>query len=295
MTDAPPGYRADGHLHSDGSTRPVVRTDFDVDKYVRGARGRIHVSASGPVISGRAARDLAFLWRLEVAALAEMRSLLTSWTGNETRITAFLATWAYERYWLARAARDLLTAAGRPLQANGRRPLSARIRSYGIDRFLPLVSPVVGGVLGEPLAAGHVARMAVQEGALRAGLAAVRARLEGEASDAVGEIIARRTDFVDFFRAETRARVERSTAERASAVVMLSRPWAPLRAVGVADAAEVQALSSIFDTPAALADLEASDLAVGAILPGRPTPALDLVLRARRRRRAAPERNTHGL
>lgn len=295
MSEFPPGYRADGHLHMDESVQPVMLTDFDVDKYVRGARGRIAVPDSGIEMSGRTARDLAFLWRLEVAALGEMRALLLSWTGNETRITAFLATWAYERYWLARAERQLLDAAGWPLSATGERPLSAQVRSTYVERVLPLVSPIVGGVLGEPLTAGHMARMAIQEGALLAGLGAVRARLEGEASDTAGEIARRRTDFVEFFRGEAAARIERSTAERGSAQAMLRRPWAPLRAVGVADAVEVQALGSIFDTPASVADLEASDLAVGALLPGRPTPALDLVQRARRRRRPIPKRSTRGL
>lgn len=291
----PPGYAADGRLHLDETISPVVLTDFDVDKYVRNARGRIAVSESGLEMAGRDARDLAFLWRLEVAALGEMRALLISWTGNETRITAFLGTWAYERYWLARAERDLLTASGWPWEATARRPLAARVRGSYLDKGLPVVSPLVGSVLGESLTAGHMARMAIQEGALLAGLDALRARLEGEASDVVGEIVRRRADFVDYFRGEAAARIERSTAERLYAQLMLARPWAPLRAVGVADALEVQALGSLFDTPSAVADLEASDAVIAELLPGRPTPALDLVRRARRRRRTAPSRSTHGV
>lgn len=295
MSAPPPGYHPDGHLHLDETVGRVLLTDFDVDKYVKNARGRIPVASSGVTLAPRAARDLAFLWRLEVAALGEMRSLLVSWTGNETRITAFLATWAYERYWLARAARDLLAAAGAPWQQPARRPLTARVRSAYVDTLLPLISPVVGAVVREPVTAGHMARMAVQEGALRAGLDALGVRLAGEASDVVGEISRRRGDFVEFFRGETAARVRRSTAERTLARAMLARPWAPLRAVGVADAAEVQALGSIFDTPTAFADLAASDAAVGELLPGRPTPALDLVRRARRRRRPSPTGSAHGL
>lgn len=295
VSHLPPGYGPDGHLHLDDSIHPVVLTDFDVDKYVKNARGRIAVSTSGVTMAPRAARDLAFLWRLEVAALGEMRSLLISWTGNEPRITAFLATWAYERYWLARAERDLLTAAGAPLPAPGPRSLTARMRSAYIDKGLPLSSPLVGSVVGEAVTAGHMARMAIQEGALRAGLDALRARLSGEASDVVGEISRRRGDFVDFFRGEAAARVERSTAERTFALSMLGWPWAPFRAVGVADSAEVQALGSLFEGSTALADLKASDAAVGDLLPGRPTPAFDLARRARRRRRPSLSRSSRGL
>lgn len=283
--DLPPGYDTDGHLHLDSSIARVVVTDFDVAKYGESARGRIPVSASDVEIGGRTARDLAYLWRLEVAALLDMRALLSSWTGSEARITAFMATWAYERYWLARALRDVLEAAGSPLQPASAPPLSARVRDVGLDRLLPLTTPLLGQLLGEPLTAGHMARMAVLEGAQQVALGALELRLEGHARDVVAEVCRRRTDIVAFFRGEAAARIQRSTAERMVAWLYLQPPWAPLRVMGMRDALEVQALGSIFDTPASVTDLEISDAAVGQLLPGRPTPALDLVRRARRRRR----------
>src|SRR5690606_27110390 len=149
----PPGYRPDGHLHLDDSISPVLVTDVDVTKYAENARGRIAV-ADDVAIDGRTARDLAYLWRLETAALHDMRAMLISWTGSEPRVTAFLATWAYERYWLARALRDLLDAADRPLQPPGPRPLSARARDVYLDRLLPLASPLLGQLAGEALTAG---------------------------------------------------------------------------------------------------------------------------------------------
>lgn len=288
----PPGYH-DGHLHLDASIKRVVTTDFDVAKYAADARGRIPVSATGIEIDPRTARDLAYLWRLEVAALDEMRALLVSWTGHEARVTAFLATWAYERYWLARAERDVLTAAGRPLQTEARRSVAARVRAVYLDRVLPLTSPIVGQVVGETLTAGHMTRMAVQEGALRAALEALQVRLRGEAREVVAEVCRRRDAMVEFFREEAVARIERSVAEKTAALASLQWPWSPLRAVGVPDALEVVALGSIFDTPAALAGLQRSDAAIGDHLPGRPTPAVDLVRRALRRRR--PGRNARGL
>lgn len=292
----PPGYRPDGHLHLDDSISPVLVTDVDVTKYAENARGRIAV-ADDVAIDGRTARDLAYLWRLETAALHDMRAMLISWTGSEPRVTAFLATWAYERYWLARALRDLLDAADRPLQPPGPRPLSARARDVYLDRLLPLTSPLLGQLAGEALTAGHMARMAVLEGAQQVALETLRPRLAGEARDVVDEVARRRTDIVAFFRAETAARVARSTAERALAWAYLQPPWRPLRTVGMRDALEVQALGSIFDDPASLVALAASDTAVTATLPGRPTPSVTLVRRARRRRRPLPTRpgSTHGV
>src|SRR5690606_40003738 len=123
--------------------------------------------ADDVAIDGRTARDLAYLWRLETAALHDMRAMLISWTGSEPRVTAFLATWAYERYWLARALRDLLDAADRPLQPPGPRPLSAPARAVDLDRLLPLASPLRGPLAGEALTPGHMALMAVLEVAPR--------------------------------------------------------------------------------------------------------------------------------
>ena len=95
-------------VFSDASRGDVLFTDFDVDAYVHGARGRIVVDAAavGPLDDITAA-DLAFLWRLDSAGLSETRSMLSCWTGNEARVTAFIATWAYERMWLAWALKGV--------------------------------------------------------------------------------------------------------------------------------------------------------------------------------------------
>lgn len=267
------GYR-NGRLHSDAAAPTVLRTDFDVDAYVHAARGRIPVDLGTASPMGAdphddsLRRDLAFVWRLDSAGLSETRAVLTTWTSNEARITAFIATWAYERFWFARAARDLLTADGDVPRAP-RRGLRGRLRGLYVERILPVVAPIWTTIVGEPVVAGHMARLAVQESALQAAYRALLPRLSGEAHRVVSEIVHRRDTVVEFFRTEAAARISRSRAEAAAARVHLGTGWAPLRIVGVPDTDERRALSSIFRTAAARADLAEAIAAVQDLLPPR--------------------------
>lgn len=294
----PPGYR-DGRLHYDATMAPVLHTDFDVAAYTRGARGRIAVPAQAGGTDARTRADLAYLWRLERVALQEMRAVLMSWTANETRITAFLATWAYERHFLAVALQDLLTALGHPPAPRPARTLRTRIQNRYSEHLLPLISPMIGAGIGEPLTAGHMARMAIHEGALLAASQTLLPRLHGVAAQVVREVARRREDMVDFFRSEARARITRSAAERLAAQIYLLPPWRPLRLVGIADAEETRALASILGTHAGRDALLTSDATIGALLPGNPHPSVDTVAGALRRRRrptsVSSPGGTHGV
>lgn len=226
----------------------ILYTPFDVNAYVHDARGRIVVDRDGvlgapfdPITTA----DLAFLWRLDSAGLSETRAMLASWTGNEARITAFIATWAYERMWLGWAVRDLLDAVGAGTQPRDRHRLSARVRDLWVERLMPLVVPGVSAAVGEATSAGHMIRMALQEASLQAAYAEVLVRLDGEARRVIEEIVARRTAFVDFYRREASARIARSRREALSAKLAVVG-WQPLRIVGVPDPDEARALGNIF-------------------------------------------------
>lgn len=292
----PPGYTA-GRLHSDAQRPTVLCTSFDVKAYTQRARGHIEVPTEGVAVDTVAARDLAFLWRLESAAISETRAVLASWTANEARITAFIATWAVERHWMARALRDLLEASGTGLRPRGPRTLVSTARGLWVERALPIVAPLVGGVVKETVTAGHMARLAVQEGALQTAARALLPRLSGPAAEVVAEVARRRDDILAFYRAEALARATRSRAEAVSARIQLGGVWAPLRVVGVPDPDERAALSSIFARTDARRELAASDAAVTHALSGRPLPSVTQVARARAARSAtaAPPRTARGL
>ncbi|MFT3877463.1 MAG: hypothetical protein QM708_13725 [Propioniciclava sp.] len=268
----PDGY-VDGRLFSVAGETITLLTDFDVDAYTRAARGRIRVNPAEVDLSGMDVRDdLAFLWRLDSAALSEARAFLATWTGNEARITAFVATWAYERLWLGHAVRDLLTADGSPLPEPLRRAsVRARVRGFYVERGLPFIAPVWTSIVGEAVTVGHMARLAIQERAFQAAYAALLPRLGGEARRVVEEIIGRRDEMIRFFTLEATARITRSPQEARMAKLFLQPSWQPLRIVGVPDPDEARALASVFRTTQDRARLLAADRPIRDLLAIRPT------------------------
>lgn len=65
------------------------------------------------------------LQRIERSTMARLRRMLVSPTHTQARITAFLTTWAYERYWiddlLTRLLRSSDHAGGRTAERSGAR------------------------------------------------------------------------------------------------------------------------------------------------------------------------------
>ncbi|MDN5821958.1 MAG: hypothetical protein L0H39_10765 [Brachybacterium sp.] len=269
----------------------MLYTDFDVAAYGREDHERILVDATAAAaedLSGETRSDLAFLCRLDSAGLSEARALLATWTANEARITAFVATWTFARHQLGRAMRDLLAATGPSTRPPRRRSVVSHVRSAYLETVMPLLAPVWTNVVGEPVVAGHMARLAVQEEALQAAYRSVLPRLHGESARVVEEILRRREHSARFFQLEAEARISRSRPEAVTARRYLGRGWEPLRVVGVADPDESRALSSIFRSPAARADL------------ARATSTLhDLLPASRRSLRMSsgrtPGRTSHGL
>lgn len=268
----PHGYRH-GRLHTFASQPLTLHTEFDVAEYTRNARGRIKVDQAAVHLPDAETRDdLAFLWRLDSAHLSDTRALLATFTGNEGRITAFVATWAYERLWLAHALRELLTADGSALpEPLNRGTFKARARAVYVERGLPIVAPVWTSIAGESVAAGQMARFAIQEGAFQAANLALLPRLDGEARRVVEEIAHRRDEMIRFFRLEATARISRSPQEARMAKAHLHNGWRPLRIVGSADPDEPRALASIFRTPEDRARLAHADSDLRRLLAERPT------------------------
>lgn len=284
-------------VFSDPDRPEVLYTDFDVDAYARDARGRIPVDQAAVATDPPdpiTAADLAFLWRLDSAGLSETRAILSSWTGNEARITAFIATWSFERMWLGWAVRDILTAVGDLPEPRNRLRLNARLREVWIERLMPLVVPPISAVAGEVTTVGHMIRMALQEASLRAAYTELLPRLSGEARRVVTEVIERRSTFIDYYHGETAARIARSRGEARSARLALVG-WQPLRIVGVPDPDEQRAMGNIFLTPDARARLRDAQqptldllrgigLRPGTDRDGGPPPRPSPGLLARRRR-----------
>lgn len=266
-----------GHLHFDETITPVLRTHFDVAKYVRRGSARLEVDTALLAAEEPLGEDLRLalgvLQRLESSALGESRAMLATVTANEARITAFLATWLVDRYWQSRALRDLLTgdhAVDRPELRNTLHPLRA-LRRLHVDRVQPLLTPLWNVFAGEAVAAGHMARMAVQEASLQAALVALSRRLSGEAKRVVDLVIARHDASVDFFTAEAIARITRSRREAVTARLVLSLD-SPLDGGGIVDADLRAALPILGADPRDRAALRRARYEITRLLPGPDLP-----------------------
>ncbi len=164
--------------------------------------------------------------------------------------------------------RDVLDAGGATGSPAPSRVPSTRPREVWVERALPIVAPIVGGVVREPVTAGHMARLAVQEGALQVAEAALLPRLNGEAHRVLAEVVERREEIVRFFRTEAIARITRSRREAVLARIHLGWPWAPPRIVGVPEPDEAAALASLFAEGSDRRALTASDAVIGRGSPG---------------------------
>lgn len=276
-TTLPRTGRFAGHLHFDETVTPVLRTDFDVAEYVRRGTARLEVDSALLATEEPLDEDLRLtlgvLQRLESSALAESRAMLATVTGNEARITAFLATWLVDRFWQSRALRDLLTGdhpTERPRHRH-RPGLAHTLRRVHLDRVQPLLSPLWTGLAGEAVAAGHMARMAVQEASLQAALTAVSRRLTGEARRVAEVVIDRHQAAVDFFTAEAIARLTRSPREALTARLLLSL-GSPLDGGGLPDPDLPSALAVLGRTAEDRAALHRARFEITRLLPGPDLP-----------------------
>ena len=282
----PRAGRFAGHLHFDETITPALLTDFDVAAYVRRGTSRLPVDsalhASQEPLRAAERLALGMLQRLESSALAESRMMLSTVTANEARITAFLATWLVDRHWQGRALRDLLTGDD-PVERPepGRRPSpSAVLRRVHVDRVQPLLTPLWNAAAGEAITAGHMARMAIQEATLQAGLQALAPQLHGEARRVVEWAAERHEDPVRFFRAEAIARITRSRREALTARAVLTLT-SPLDGGGVPDPDLAAALAVIGTDPDRRAAVHRARFEITRLLPGPDLPQRHLAALSR--------------
>lgn len=302
---AEPSFPTAPYLHLDETIDRVVMTDFDVEAYTRKEYGRLPVDGqrltADAALPAPLAGALAALQHLEATALAESRAMLATWTGNEARVTAFLATWLVDRHWISRALRDLdpgpacpgaeAVPAGGASPADGRSSsptgenvspptgaparlrvsARARLRRIQVDRIQPLLAPLWSAVAGESVTAAHMARMAIQEATLQAGLRALAPRLHGEARRVVEWAAQRHEDPARFFRAEAIARITRSRREANAARLVLSLT-SPLDGGGVPDDALAAGLAVIGEDPRDRAALHRARFEITRLLPGPNLP-----------------------
>jgi hypothetical protein len=135
--------------------------DFDVRAYARTAVGNLREGldltayATAP-LSAQTLRCVSFLQAVERATMQHLRNVLVTPTHKDARITAFLTTWAFEKFWIADALAAILSAhdaVPAPARANPLVRLVAEVR----ERFAPIRESLVANHIGVDMIAVHMA------------------------------------------------------------------------------------------------------------------------------------------
>ena len=135
--------------------------DFDVRAYARSAVGNLREGldldayADAP-LSAETLRSVSFLQAIERATMRHLRDVLVTPTHKDARITAFLTTWAYEKYWVADALAAVLSAhESVPASLRGSR-VARYFRELGV-RLSPIKEALVANSIGVDMIAVHMA------------------------------------------------------------------------------------------------------------------------------------------
>lgn len=140
--------------------------EFDVREFAATARGSHRGEIDTDAIADAGLSDdavhlIRVLRDLERGTLERMRNLLVTATHKDARVTAFLATWAFEKYWLADALDAILGAVGADTAAlTGPRRNTSAERA---ERRGPIRRALAGNIAGSDVVAGHAATGLVDE------------------------------------------------------------------------------------------------------------------------------------
>ncbi|HOT34504.1 MAG TPA: hypothetical protein PLW15_08665 [Rhodoglobus sp.] len=135
--------------------------DFDVRDFARTAAGSHRESMdltayrSAP-LSDATLRIVRYLQIVERATMTHLRSVLVTATHKDARITAFLTTWAFEKYWIADALEQVLLAH----QPEGAEPDRSPFRTP-VERTIR--ESIVANIIGVPMIAVHMTLGTVDE------------------------------------------------------------------------------------------------------------------------------------
>jgi hypothetical protein len=225
------------------STRsdPYDTTDFDIREFTLTAQGAFRRElaldsfATDP-LDDDALRLLRHLGRLESATMEHLRNLLVTATHKDARVTAFLVTWAFEKFWIADAIDAVLEAHGLPrLKEVDEGPLR-HSASDAVERRGPITRAIEAMGKGVPIVAVHMTTGLVDEWVLGD---AYDVLVDRAADPALSAVVARirtiKSRHERFFDIESRWRLEDSPrAVKQTRASLTTAVW-PIGAVERAD------------------------------------------------------------
>ncbi len=139
---------------------------FDIREFARTARGSHRgeldlESLTAADVDADTARLIRTMRDLERHTMERMRNVLVTATHKDARVTAFLTTWAFEKFWIADALDAVLEATGHDLTS----PAGTRRRSRfeRVERRGPIARAIAGNIAGPELVAAHVTTGLIDE------------------------------------------------------------------------------------------------------------------------------------
>lgn len=225
--------------------------DFDVREYARTVvgnhRGGLDLDgyAVAP-LSASTLRALSFLQIAERATMTQLRSVLVTATHKDARITAFLTSWAFEKYWIADALEQVLAVHESFAPPTLRHPRETTIRES-----------LYANLVGVPMIAVHMTLGTVDEWLMQAAYQRVLAL---EPNPQLDQLL---TTFIDikerqltFFEPQARYRLTDSVQSRRITRRRLTKSVWPIGA-RTQPRTEVRAFYEHLFTSQQLAELDA--------------------------------------
>lgn len=194
--------------------RVAEPASFDVREFARTVHGSLRrdldlAAFVGTPLGSDVVRLLATLGILEGATMAHLRNVLVTPTHKDARVTAFLVSWAFEKFWIADALRAIVDANG-GLPAVGVTVADARGPGASVGRG-PVRRALAGFVQGWPVVGAHMTVGLVDDWVLHAAYDQAVASARSRAlADAVGRILTLKQRHTQFFEGEVQRRLAAS-------------------------------------------------------------------------------------
>lgn len=230
----PSGHAPAGIVETMTST--ATERMFDVRAFARDARGShrdaldLAAFVDAP-LDDVALRLVAVLHHVENATMGRLRDLLVTATHKDARMTAFLVTWSYERFWIADALRAILDAHGHSTELHGK----ARIRPRELaERRGPVRRALLANLDGVDVVAVHATAGLVDEWIIGEAFGALRRHARHTTIDVLAAIVDDvQSRHLDFLGQEAERRLaESKRARRLTRRALLGTAW-PIGALHV--------------------------------------------------------------
>jgi hypothetical protein len=201
------------HSETDGPPEAVPAQSFSVRDYARTASGshRAEIDlapfAAAPLRS-ETLRALRYVAAVESATMGHLRNVLVTATHKDARVTAFLGTWAFEKFWIADALQHVIDAHDVTLPTPKQRSRVAAFFGEIRERVRPITGSIRANKLGEDMIAVHMTLGTIDEWMTQAALARIVALDPNPAlATIVDRLLAVKQRQLEFFEAQARDRL----------------------------------------------------------------------------------------